>query len=52
MAAISLTTLLTGLVFWLLGHFRLGGLVRFLPYPVVGGFLAGTGWLFVPAPST
>ena len=22
-----------------------GGLVRFLPYPVMGGFLAGTGWL-------
>jgi len=45
LAAISLTTLLTGVVFWLLGHFRLGGIVRFVPYPVVGGFLAGTGWL-------
>ena len=47
MAAIILTTTLAGLFFWLLGRFRLGGLVRFLPYPVVGGFLAGTGWLFV-----
>ena len=27
------------------GRFRLGNLVRFVPYPVVGGFLAGTGWL-------
>lgn len=44
-AAISLATLLTGLFLFLLGYFRLGGLVRFLPYPVVGGFLAGSGWL-------
>ncbi len=39
------TTLVTGLVYLLLGVFKLGGLVRFLPYPVMGGFLAGTGWL-------
>ena len=31
----------------LLGVFRLGNLVRFVPFPVVGGFLAGTGWLLV-----
>jgi SulP family sulfate permease len=44
-AAIALSALLTGLFFLALGFFRSGGLVRFLPYPVVGGFLAGTGWL-------
>jgi len=44
-AAIVLTTVITGVVFLLLGQFRLGSLVRYLPYPVVGGFLAGTGWL-------
>ena len=38
-------TLATGVTFALLGVFRLGNLVRFVPYPVVGGFLAGTGWL-------
>lgn len=43
--AIVLTTLLTGIVFLSLGTFRLGQLVRFIPYPVIGGFLAGTGWL-------
>ncbi len=37
----------TGLFFYLLGQFKLGGLVRYLPYPVMGGFLAGTGWLLV-----
>jgi SulP family sulfate permease len=45
--AIALATSLTGLFFLLLGSFELGNLVRFLPYPVVGGFLAGTGWLLV-----
>ncbi len=39
------TTVFSGLFFILLGVLRLGGLARFLPYPVMGGFLAGTGWL-------
>ena len=43
--AISLTVSLAGLFFWGFGICRLGGLVRYFPYPVVGGFLAGTGWL-------
>ena len=45
--AIALSTLLCGLFLLGLGYFNLGGLVRFLPYPVGGGFLAGTGWLLV-----
>ena len=47
LVAVALTTLITGLFLLGLGTFRLGGLVRFLPYPVAGGFLAGTGWLLV-----
>ncbi len=46
-AAILITSLLTGTFFFLLGLFKLGGLVRYMPYPVVGGFLAGTGWLLL-----
>jgi SulP family sulfate permease len=46
-AAIALTSLLMGAIFILLGHFRASGFVRYIPYPVVGGFLAGTGWLLV-----
>jgi SulP family sulfate permease len=46
-AAIALTTVSTGLFFLLLGFFKLGGLSRFIPYPVIGGFLAGTGWLIL-----
>jgi SulP family sulfate permease len=44
-AAIALATLLTGIAFLLLGYFKLGNLVRFIPFPVMGGFLAATGWL-------
>lgn len=47
LVAIATTSLLTGVFFLALGYFKLGELVRFLPYPVVGGFLAGTGWLLV-----
>jgi len=46
-AAIALTTLIIGVTFLLLGQFQLGSLIRYLPYPVVGGFLAGTGWLLL-----
>lgn len=41
------TTLFTGVMFLLLGYFKLGSIVRFLPYPVIGGFLAGSGWLLL-----
>ena len=44
-AAIIISSLLTGLAFVSQGYLKLGALIRFLPYPVVGGFLAGTGWL-------
>lgn len=44
---ISLTSLLTGLFLYGLGALRWGNLVRSLPYPVVGGFVASTGWLLV-----
>lgn len=44
---IVLSTLLTGLVIWLIGQFHLSDLVRYLPYPVIGGFLAGSGVLLL-----
>ncbi len=45
LAAIALTSLLTAVFLLLLGWFKASGFVRYIPYPVVGGFLAGTGWL-------
>ncbi|MBP2298635.1 SulP family inorganic anion transporter [Azospirillum picis] len=47
LAILGGSTLVTGALFWLVGHLRLGKLVRFFPYPVVAGFLAGSGWLLV-----
>jgi SulP family sulfate permease len=44
-AGIVVATVLCGVVFLRLGSRRRGDLIRFVPYPVVGGFLAGTGWL-------
>ncbi len=46
-AIIAAASVVTGVLFWVFGAARLGGLVRFLPYPVVAGFLAGSGWLLV-----
>ena len=45
--AIALVSVLTGSFLFLLGQFRVGELIRLIPYPVIGGFLAGTGWLLV-----
>lgn len=41
------STLMTGVFFYFLGLFKLGDLVRYTPYPVIAGFLAGTGWIMV-----
>ena len=40
-------TLLTAGAFLTLGAYRRANLIRFIPLPVVGGFLAGIGWLLV-----
>lgn len=45
--AITVATLVTGLLLVGLGWFRLGIWLRFVPYPVIGGFLAASGWLLI-----
>jgi len=47
LAAIAVSTVIVGLVLYLLGAYKLGNIVRFIPYPVIGGFLAGSGWLLL-----
>ncbi len=42
-----LASLFSGLLFVFIGGFKLSRFVRFVPYPVVGGFIAGTGLLLV-----
>ncbi|MGF1512351.1 MAG: SulP family inorganic anion transporter [Elainellaceae cyanobacterium] len=46
-AAIALGTALTGVILWVLGALKWGEAAQVIPYPVVGGFMAGTGWLVV-----
>ncbi|ESA38399.1 cyclic nucleotide-binding protein [Leptolyngbya sp. Heron Island J] len=45
--AIALGSLITGATLWVLGAVRGGNALQFIPYPVVGGFMAATGWLLV-----
>jgi sulfate permease, SulP family len=45
--AMSLTTALTGALLFVLGVTRAGRAIRFVPYPVIGGFLGATGWLMI-----
>jgi len=51
-AALSTIALLSGCVMFLLAKFRVSSLVQYLPFPVIGGFLAGTGWLLVEGSAT
>ena len=41
------SAIVVGLFVFNVGALKRGRLVRFLPYPVIGGFLAGTGFLLV-----
>ena len=42
--ALMISAAATGVGFFLLGRFRLANLVRFIPYPVTAGFVAGIGF--------
>jgi sulfate permease, SulP family len=44
---IGFSSALTAVVMLVLGWFHLGSLIRYIPYPVIGGFLAGTGVLLL-----
>jgi SulP family sulfate permease len=45
--AIALSTALTGALLVILGIKRAGRAIRFVPYPVIAGFLGATGWLIL-----
>ncbi len=46
-AFVALASLAIGVAAFLLGKLRWGRFIRFVPFPVVGGFLAGSGWLIL-----
>lgn len=45
--ALAVSAGVAGAIFLALGSLKLGNLVRFVPYPVIGGFIAGSGWLLL-----
>jgi SulP family sulfate permease len=47
LVALSVSTLLTGVLLYGVGALRMGQWLRFIPYPVVGGFLAASGLLLI-----
>ncbi|KAJ3208908.1 hypothetical protein HDU82_001762 [Entophlyctis luteolus] len=50
MVAFSMSTVLTGIVFFALAHYKLGNIVQFFPRQVLIGCIGGIGWfLFITA---
>ncbi len=47
LVAISVSTFLTGALLFGIGGLKLGQWLRFVPYPVIGGFLAASGCLLI-----
>ena len=47
LVALSVSTLLTGILLYGIGALKLGQWLRFIPYPVIGGFLAASGILLL-----
>jgi sulfate permease, SulP family len=47
----ALSALLVGILLCGLGLAKAGRAIRFVPYPVIGGFLGATGWLMVSGAS-
>jgi SulP family sulfate permease len=45
LVVIAVATVSLGLGFVLLGAFRLGNVIRYIPFPVIGGFLGYIAWL-------
>lgn len=47
LAAIAVSTIFTGGIFYLLGVFRFGKIIRYVPFSVTAGFMITIGWLLV-----
>jgi len=46
-AILSIGALSTGVGMFLLGYFNIGNSIRYIPYPIIAGFLSGTGWMLI-----
>lgn len=52
LATFFLLSIITGITMFLLGYFRLGQIIRFLPYPVLCGIISGTAWIMTQSSLT
>jgi sulfate permease, SulP family len=43
--ALAVAAAAVGLTWWVMGRSGAGDVIRYIPYPVIGGFLASIGWL-------
>lgn len=46
---IVLSSILAGSLVLLLGLVHAGGLIRFVPFPIIGGYMVGLGWILLQA---
>jgi len=47
LAALIAGAMIVGLISYFSGALKLGRWIRFMPYPVIGGFMAASGWFLV-----
>jgi SulP family sulfate permease len=47
LVTLAVASISTGAVLYALGRWKRGNAIQYIPFPVVGGFLAGTGFLIV-----
>ncbi|OZJ06811.1 hypothetical protein BZG36_00004 [Bifiguratus adelaidae] len=45
--AFSLSSIMTGIAFWILGAFKLGSLLEFFPRHILVGCIGGVGWFLI-----
>ena len=48
-AAMAMSTLISAILLIIMGYTGLGKIIRFIPYPVIGGLLISTGWILSKA---
>lgn len=47
LTGLACATFITSLAFIVLGYLRIGNLLAFMPYPIIGGFLSAVGWFLL-----
>lgn len=47
LVALAVSTTITGVALYALGLAKMGRWIRYVPYPVIGGFLVSTGWVLL-----